>query len=234
VFAVAGVFCLPWLGYTYHVTHHFPYWGNSGGLSLYWMASPNPKDLGEPHTIDEALKNPDLAGHRNFFTHISHIGPVRADEALRRAATKQIKAHPARYAERLVYNFSRLWFRWPFSYQGFNGPKTLFYAIPGALLLAALILGTARLVRRRLAPPGELLPVMLVATLGFGVHVLAAGYPRSISPLVPELILFAVIGLTAGRALSESDETESPPGEERGAEALSGARPVAARPSPCL
>ncbi len=231
-FALAGVLCLPWLGYTYHVTHKPLYWGNSGGLSLYWMASPYGKDLGEPHTMDDVFNNPNLAEHRKFFTHLGHIGPVAADEALRRAASRDIKRHPGLYAKRLAFNFSRLWFRTPFSFQGFGGAKTLFYAVPGVLLLLTLIVAASRFVRTRAWPPGELAPVLLVVALGFGVHLVAAGYPRSIAPLVPEFILFAAIGLTATRAVAEPAGARSGPGRLQAGESLTGARPVAASPTP--
>lgn len=199
MFAVAGILCLPWLGYTYHLTHKALYWGNSGGLSLYWMASPYSRDLGEPHTVSEVFTDPNLAEHRPYFRSIAQLGPVAHDAALRHTATKEIKRHPGEYAKRLVYNFSRLWFRTPFSFQGF-GLKALFYLIPGALLLASLVLAAARMVRRRATLPAEALPFILVAVLAFCVHLAAAGYPRSIEPLLPVFILFVAIGLTARSA----------------------------------
>ena len=194
--AVAVVLCVPWLAYTRHLTHKTLYWGNSGGLSLYWMASPFSKDLGEPHTVQEVFTKPDLAKNRPYFRRISRLPTIPHDTALQRDAVKQIKEHPGRYAERIVFNFSRFWFRAPFSYQPF-GPTALFYAIPGGLLLLSLILAAFNFVRRRRSLPSELLPFMVVVALGFLVHLAVAGYPRSIEPLVPMFILFAAIGLAA-------------------------------------
>jgi hypothetical protein len=111
---------------------------------------------------------------------------------------KQIKEHPFRYAKRLVFNFSRFWFRAPFSYQPF-GKNALFYAIPGGLLLLSLILAGVSFVRRRRSLPAELLPFLVVVVLGFLVHLAMAGYPRSIEPLVPIFILLVAIGLAPPR-----------------------------------
>ena len=52
-------------------------------------------------------------------------------------------------------------------------------------------------VRRRRSLPAELVPFVMVVTLGFLVHLAVAGYPRSIEPLVPIFILIAAIGLAA-------------------------------------
>lgn len=198
IFAVGLAVCLPWLAYTYDVTDKVFYWGNSGGLSLYWMAPDAPEDLGEPHPVFEVFANPDLAHHRPFFRSIEHLGPVEHDEALREEASERIGDDPVGYATRVGANFSRLWFRAPLSYESI-GPKTLFYAVPGALLLAALLFAGWRLVSGRARLPRELAPFLLVALGGFGVHLLAAGYPRSIAPLVPVMVLVVVLAFAAQR-----------------------------------
>ena len=193
---VGVVLCVPWLVYTHHLTHKTLYWGNSGGLSLYWMASPFSKDLGEPHTVQDVFSNPNLVKNRTYFRRIERLDTIPHDTRLRKDAVKQIKKHPGRYAERLVFNFSRFWFRAPFSYQSF-GLTALFYAIPGGLLLLSLVLAGVNFVRRRRSLPAELVPFVMVVTLGFLVHLAVAGYPRSIEPLVPIFILIAAIGLAA-------------------------------------
>jgi 4-amino-4-deoxy-L-arabinose transferase-like glycosyltransferase len=207
IFAVALAVCVPWLAYTYDVTGEAFYWGNSGGLSLYWIAPGDPEDLGEPHPVFQVFEDPDLAHHRPFFRSIEHLGPVEHDEALRREATDRIADDPLGYGARVAANFSRLWFRAPLSYESV-GPKTLFYAVPGALLLAALLLSGWRLLRRRARLPRELAPFLLVAAGGFGVHVLAAGYPRSIAPLVPVMVLIVV--LTNARSQPKNDIRGTP------------------------
>jgi hypothetical protein len=195
VFLVALIPALPWLAYTHDLTGRFPYWGNSGGLSLYWMASPFPRDLGEPHPADEVLTNPRLADHRPLFRRLARLGPVQADDELYQEARETISNHPARYVRNLAANFGRMFFRVPFSY-GQSPSKILAYGIPGALLLAGLIGGLVLRLRRGYRDT-ELAPAALIGVFGFGVHLVVAGYPRSIAVLVPLFILAATLGLSS-------------------------------------
>jgi hypothetical protein len=194
VFLLALVPALPWLLYTHDLTGRFPYWGNSGGLSLYWMASPSSQDLGEPHPADEVFTNPRLVAHRPFFERLARMGPVRADDELRHAARNAITDHPARYARNLAANFGRMFFRVPFSFTQ-SPSKILAYGIPGALLLAGLLVGLVLRLRRGHRDI-ELVPAALIGVFGFGVHLVVAGYPRSIAVLVPLFILAATLGLS--------------------------------------
>ena len=38
VYLIAFSICIPWLIYTYSLTGKIFYWGNSGGMSIYWMS----------------------------------------------------------------------------------------------------------------------------------------------------------------------------------------------------
>jgi hypothetical protein len=195
VFVVALIPALPWLAYTHDLTGRFPYWGNSGGLSLYWMASPYSSDLGEPHPEDEVFANPDLARHRPFFRQLAAMGPVQADDTLRRVSRENITDHPVRYARNVAANFGRMFFRVPFSHEQ-SPSKILAYGIPGALLLAGLIGGLWLRLRNGYRDV-DLVPAALIGLFGFGVHLVVAGYPRSIAVLVPLFILAATLGLAA-------------------------------------
>jgi hypothetical protein len=197
--AVGCLACVPWLIYTQHLTHKTLYWGNSGGLSLYWMAPQFSGDQGEPHPIAEVFSNPDLARHRPYLRSIASLGPVAHDSALRKRARELIREDPGGYAVKLIKNFSRLWVRWPYSYESF-GPKALFYALPGGALLLALLASAIALVRARVelhAP--ELVPFALIGLGGLAVHIVVAGYPRSIAPLVPLGVLAVVLAIDPRR-----------------------------------
>jgi 4-amino-4-deoxy-L-arabinose transferase-like glycosyltransferase len=204
VLAVGLAVCVPWLVYTHHVTGKQFYWGNSGGLSLYWMAPSQSGDLGEPHTADEVFSDPGLAPHRPFFRSIEPLAPVKEDEALRHEAVDRIEQDPAGYGRNLAANFSRLWLRWPISRESF-GPKALFYAVPGAILLVALLVALWRVVRRRARVPAELAPFLLVAAGGFAAHLLVAGYPRSIAPLVPVFVLVVTLAFARSAGAPDPD-----------------------------
>jgi len=192
--AVALVACVPWLVYTHHETGKAPYWSSSGGLSLYWMATGFSEDLGEPHVEKEVQDNPDLAKNRPFFATLPS-DPVARDEALREEASDNIKDDPLRYARNLAANFSREWTHWPYSYGQATG-KLMFYAIPGLALFVALVTSLVVVARRRWFYV-EYVPFALFALGAMALHTLAAGYPRSIWPLLPVIL---VVLLTAVQA----------------------------------
>jgi hypothetical protein len=191
---VALVPAIPWLAYTHDLTGRLMYWGNSGGLSLYWMASPYPQDLGDPHPENEVPSTPQLARHRPLFRRLATMGPVRADDELRRIAKASIREHPARYLRNVAANFGRMFFRVPFSFEQ-SPSKILFYGLPGLALLVALIAGSIVSVRR--ARRADLVPLALIGVFGFGVHLIVAGYPRSIAVLVPLFVFVATLGLSS-------------------------------------
>jgi hypothetical protein len=173
--------CTPWLIYTYSLTSRPFYWGNSGGLSLYWMSQPG---FGEWHRDDEALTDPRLAAYRPFFADLKRLKPLDQDARLQHAAFQNIKAHPTRYLSNVVNNIGRLVFDFPYDAKN-QKASAILYAVPNALLLGLLSLAllTGIRVRRRLAP--EILPAAVLVALGFAIHVPVAGYPRFIIPLVP-------------------------------------------------
>jgi 4-amino-4-deoxy-L-arabinose transferase-like glycosyltransferase len=178
---LALVLCTPWLAYTYSLTSRPFYWGNSGGLSLYWMSQPT---LGEWHNGRDVFKEPQLAAYRPLFTNLQRLKPLDQDARLQHLAFQSIKEHPTRYLSNVVNNIGRLVFDSPY---GFKKQKAsfMFYAVPNALLLGilAVALFVAIRVRRRLAP--EILPAAVLVALGFAIHVPVAAYPRFIIPLVP-------------------------------------------------
>jgi 4-amino-4-deoxy-L-arabinose transferase-like glycosyltransferase len=194
--AVAFAVTVPWLVYTHHETDKWLYWGNSGGLSLYWMASPFSQDLGEPHTDSQVATDANLARHRPFFAALP-TEPVARDEALRKSAKTQIREHPARYARNLAANFSRLWIHWPYSF-GQGAATLLLFAVPGLLLFALVVSSIAVLIRRRTFDVA-LVPFAIFSCVAFAVHLAAAGYPRSIWPLVPFMAILATLAWEARR-----------------------------------
>jgi 4-amino-4-deoxy-L-arabinose transferase-like glycosyltransferase len=190
---VALALCIPWLAYTYSLTDKAFYWSNAGSLSLYWMTSTNPDDLGDPHTQDDVFEDQDLAPHRPLFTRLRAMEPVAADEELRRVARRQIDEHPERFASNLVNNTSRLLFNFPFSFKN-QSAAPLFYMLPNVLLLVALGLALWVLAgERRLW--GLMMAPAVFGLLGFAIHVPVAGYPRYVFPIVPLCVWVAVVGI---------------------------------------
>jgi hypothetical protein len=184
VCAVGMLACVPWLTYTYELTHHLFYWGNSGGISLYWMSSPSAGQLGEWHATHTVNTDPALAAYRPFFHYVSSLGPLRADLELQHVALVQALGHPAKYLLNLLANVGRMFLGFPFSFKlsiALVAGLTLFN---GALLAAVTAAG--RLLRRARRPlPPEAVPFLLFFGLGLVVHLLPTAEPRMVLPLLP-------------------------------------------------
>jgi hypothetical protein len=182
--AVAMVGCLPWLAYTYSLTGHPFYWGNSGGLSLYWMSSPSPSQLGQWHAPHTVLSDPGLAGYRPFFHYLATLRPVQRDLALEHVAIAQVLAHPGKFALNLVANLGRMFVGFPFSFALPAAVIASLIAINGTLL-AGLLAATRRLGRAATSMPRETVPFFLFAAAAFIVHVVPTAEPRLVIPLIP-------------------------------------------------
>ncbi len=209
---LALVLCLPWLAYTYSLTHKPFYWGNSGGLSLYWMTAPG--NLGDWHRESAAFTSPQLAANRTVFTQVSHLKPLDQDGRLEHIAWQNIKRHPAHYLKNVVNNIDRLVFNSPYSLTN-EKASSMLYAVPNALLLGLLAVALFVAIRARAALAPEIVPVAVFALLGFVVHIPVAAYARFVTPLAPAAawLVVAVLGrhlrIGAGYDLSVSRSASS-------------------------
>ena len=194
VHVTALVLCIPWLAYTYSVNHHVFYWSTSGGLSLYWMASPVAGDLGDWHNSRQVFSDPNLRPHRAEFAKLQRLDESEADDEVSRDARRLIEHHPRSYVKNVAANVSRLWFNTPYSYTP-QKISTLFYIVPNALLLAGLILSIALFVTRRGLPVPGLSVFAVLFVVGFVVQALLAGYSRMLVPLVPIILWAAVVSV---------------------------------------
>jgi hypothetical protein len=184
VCGVAMLACVPWLAYTYSVTHHFFYWGNSGGISLYWMSSPASDQLGQWHASHTVFADPALAAYKPLFHHLATMSPLQRDLTLRHLAIVQAEGHPAKYGLNLLANVSRMFFGFPFSF-------TLSAAVLAGLVIfnSALIGGLAAaavyLRRSRRSLPPEATPFLWFAALAIAIHLFPSAEPRFLIPLIP-------------------------------------------------
>ena len=191
--AIAMVSCVPWLLYTYSLTGQVLYWGNSGGLSLYWMSAPRPDQLGAWHTVYTVFHEGYLVPFRSFFTRIDRLAPLPRDLALQSAALHNILAHPGRYAVNLAANVSRMLVAAPL---GVAVPVGLVVGCGGCtmLYLGLAATGTARLRRSARGLPREFAPFALLLVFGFGIHLCPTADPRMLMPLVPLFVWAAAQG----------------------------------------
>ncbi len=202
VYSVALALCLPWLAFTYSETGRVFLWGNSGGLSLYWMSSPHRQDLGDWRggAYEIVVSDPRLAHHKQFFVELAPLDPDEQNRRLERAALDNIRGHPLKFAKNVAANGSRMWFDMPFSDKR-QSLSTLFYLVPNSLVLWLLVICSIQLLRRRSRIPVEALAFAAFAGLAFGLHAVLAAYPRMLMPLIP--IAIWVVVYTVGTTTNQ-------------------------------
>lgn len=213
VLALALALCIPWLAYTHAKTDRLFVWGNSGSLSLYWMASPHEGDLGDWHQAHLVFSDPALGPHREFFEGLRGLTLAEQNAEIEREARRNIVDHPGKYAENVAANVSRMLFNAPYS-RTLQQTDDLFYALPNAILLGAFVLCLLVLVPRRRALPPEAGVFALLAATAFAVHALVSAYPRMLAPIVPLLVWLTVLALVEAGIL-RSDASSGTPSRSR-------------------
>ena len=136
LFSIAFMFCLPWLYYTYTITHKTFYWSNSGSMSLYTMSSPYENELGDWEIMADSIPNPNRA---IFMDSITKLTPLQRDAAYNEAALKNIKTHPKKYIANWFANVGRLFFSMPFSNK-LQSTRMYFLLIPNMFIIVTILL----------------------------------------------------------------------------------------------
>jgi 4-amino-4-deoxy-L-arabinose transferase-like glycosyltransferase len=197
---IALLLCLPWLAYTYAETDRPFVWGNSGSLSLYWMASPYAGDQGDWHQAHLVFSDPALEAHREFFESLRGRSLAEQNAEIEREAISNIAHNPGAYLGNVLANVSRMLVNAPYSRVDWQW-NDLFYAVPNVLLLVAAVFAAVVLVPRRRALPPETVPFAVFAAVAFGLHALVASYPRMLAPIVPPVVWLATLALVESGAL---------------------------------
>lgn len=198
VSAAALLLCAPWLAYTHAKTDRAFQWGNSGALSLYWMASPYAGDEGDWRQANDVFTDPGLAPHRPFFETLRGLDLAEQNERIEREALDNIVEHPLSYAGNVAANLSRMLVNRPYSDSRWQA-NDLLYAVPGVALALAVALAAVVLLPQRRSLPPEAGPYALLAALAVGGHLLVAAYPRMLAPVVPLLGWLVTLAVVAGR-----------------------------------
>jgi protoporphyrinogen oxidase len=202
MYAAALVLCVPWLAYTTAETGRVWQWGNSGSLSLYWMSSPYPGDLGDWQQAHLVFSDPNLAAHRPFFEGLRGLTLAEQNAELERRALVNIRDHPVKYLENVAANVSRMLFDTPYSYSR-QRLSALYFALPNALLMGAMVLAALVAVRAHGSLPAPAAPFAIFAAVAFGLHALVSAYPRMLMPIVPALVWLAATTIVSNLRLVE-------------------------------
>jgi 4-amino-4-deoxy-L-arabinose transferase-like glycosyltransferase len=198
---VAFATTLPYLIYTYQLTGRVFYWG-TGSDNLYWMSSPNNNEYGswfpdqtmesEPNFFTSFIpgcKDSIMVNHGKELAEIHKLKGIEQDDAYKKLAVRNIKAHPLKYFQNLIYNTSRLLFQYPFSY-GMHRPKIIIiFPINGILLTLILfsLIPTFINWRKILFPIRFMLFIVLFY---LGGSLLVTTYVRMFAIIVPILLIW--------------------------------------------
>jgi len=201
ILLIAFVVTLPYLGYTYSLTGKVFYWGNSGGMSLYWMSTPYEHEYGD-WKLPELTNNqyPVLfksaeavsllkKNHAKEIRFILKHNEIERDALFKQKAVENIEKHPFKFLKNYYYNFSRMLFNFPYSYSYQDGAIVENLIIGSTILWASLagIILTWLNWRRIISP----VKFMLLIT---GVYLALSGalssYPRQLDVMVPVLLFW--------------------------------------------
>ncbi len=191
---LATLFLLPYLTYTFVLTGKPMYWGNSGGLSLYWMSSPFEDELGDWHGPSLREHPKLMENHGEFFASIQALDPVAKDDALKKQAIANIKAHPKKFALNCVSNVGRTLFSYPLSYlKPSNG--IFYYLVPNIFILVLGLLFLYPTIRHHKRFPTEMLLLLTFMFLYLAGLTFVSSYARFFFLAVPIFVWWIGYGL---------------------------------------
>ena len=190
VFLLGLLFCVPFLTYTRAITGRNFYWGTSGGMSLYWLSSPYPGELGSWFSVKQVDERDELAPHRDFFARLEGLSDIERDDAFKKQALYNISHYPGKFARNCAANVGRLLFSYPFSF-GSDRLSTFFYLAPNMFVVVLFLLSLVPAAVRPRAVPFELWVLLVFALVAFSGSTLLSAYDRQFRPLVPILCAFS-------------------------------------------
>lgn len=206
---VAFLINIPYLFYTWNLTGKMLYWGNSGGMSLYWMSTPYDGEYGEWHnsTISLYDKNETADStimfnekklqdnHRSDYDEIYALPPKEQDDAFKKKAIENIKARPVKFVRNMIANAGRLIFDYPYSYTYQTDTSLLRISINGILLTMILISALVTAFNWRKIP-FPLRVILMIMLLYLGGSLLVSVYQRMFYVILPWLFLWIGYVLT--------------------------------------
>lgn len=198
MFLTAFVTLLPYLTYSYQLTGKLFYLSNAGGMSLYWMSSPQSNEYGDWNavTLDTYCWESNIIcnqayfekHHGAFMAEIEPLDPLARDDAFRSQAISNIKQYPTAFAKNVVANFLRMFFNYPESYN-FPRNSTLARMIPGAFLMCISLISIFTCLFFIKHLPKKLLLIFLMCVIYLGGSSLLSSYPRMLHAILPILLI---------------------------------------------
>ncbi|MEO6949692.1 MAG: glycosyltransferase family 39 protein [Ginsengibacter sp.] len=198
---------IPYLIYTHHLTGKILYWGDSGGMSLYWMTSPNNNEYGDWFIEPGSLESPDqspnsfeknkmptlmdsvISNHKKDFEEINKYKGIERDNMYKKIAISNIRNHPLKYIKNCISNTGRLFFSTPFSYTLQSNNNLIRLPLGGLmiLLIAFSLIPTILNWNRILF---SIRFILFFVFLYLSLTILVSTYTRMLTVIVPMLLLW--------------------------------------------
>ena len=175
IFFLAILMSIPYLNYTYKLTGKLFYWSNAGSLSLYTMSTPYPDENGSFMTPKYMAKNPNH--QKEIDSIVTKLPALQMDEALTKAALRNIKKHPAKYFKNWLSNLGRLFIGTPF-FMKKNTAKSKLFAFINILIISYLMYINWQLFRLRKSINYPLKILLILFLIYLAGSSLVSAYPR--------------------------------------------------------
>jgi len=204
ILLIAFMVTVPYLFYTYQLTHKVFYWGNSGGMSLYWMTTNYDLEFGDwksnnLHNAQFPVQYESAEGdsilkrdHQQDIALILKQSEIGQDSLFKKMAFNNIRQRPKKFIRNCFYNVSRMLFNFPYSFT-YQDAGSIGNIITGSLIFwASLIAAVLSIInwRKIMYPVKFLLFITLVYLL---LTTALSAYPRMFDVIVPVLLFWIAI-----------------------------------------
>ena len=190
--AIAMLFCLPYLIYTYSLTKKVFYWSDSGSMSLYDMSVPFENDSGDWKDYSQMQENPN---YKPFADTLLKLNPMEKDSLYKVRAIANIKKYPKKYLMNCVANVGRLLFSYPFTNMQ-EDVKTYYTIIPNMFVAVFMVITLGISIFHYKKVPDELILLLLFILIYLAGSTLVSGFRRMFYITMPFWILFFAYVLT--------------------------------------
>lgn len=198
ILLIAFATTIPYLIYTYNLTGRKLYWGTAGGNNLYWMSTPYEAEYGSwiNFPLDTVSKSNIIAGaedsivarHQKDYDEISKYDGAAQDDAYKKIAVANIKAHPVKFIKNCIYNVGRMVFNYPFSYKS-QKPGTLIRFPFTGILMALFLFCIVPTIRNWKKLSFSLRFMLLFSMVYFGGSIFGSAETRMLNVIVPVLLV---------------------------------------------
>ncbi|HMH31856.1 MAG TPA: hypothetical protein VK543_02440 [Puia sp.] len=212
ILAIAFATASPYLFYTYKLTGKIFYWGNSGGMSLYWMSTPYKNEYGDwqPNDLNTLLKPPSdphpfkgtdsndikykafanlIQNHDRDYREIYKADGTERDDLFKQKAIRNIKQNPSKFLMNCLSNMGRLLFNVPYTWK-FQDPTMLVRIVINSILFTFILI-TSMITIYKWRKIGPLLKfILFLVSIYFLGSTMVSAYSRIFYIVVPFIIFW--------------------------------------------